>query len=91
MDVLECSPLNPAEEERLRKKCWSEAAGGRYKGWVYKIGHIDRYDKTIESLMQQTQECSSYEEIDRWDKWLATSEDRLSTTEEQIRHMNSKF
>jgi len=37
------SPI-PAEEERLRNRCWLEAADGRYKGRVYGIGHVDRHD-----------------------------------------------
>jgi len=43
--------------------------------------------------MQQTQACTSKqvesEEIDHLRQRVATSEDRLSTSEEQIRQMNS--
>jgi len=45
--------------------------------------------------MQQTQACSykqvEFEEIDCLRQRLITSEDRLSTSEEQIRQMNSRF
>ncbi|KOM49383.1 hypothetical protein LR48_Vigan08g021000 [Vigna angularis] len=37
--ALACSPLDLAEEERLRNRCCLEAASGKYKGRVYGIGN----------------------------------------------------
>jgi len=86
--VSEWSPLNPTEKERLRNRFWLEAVGGRYKGWVYGIGQVDRHDESIQSFMLHTQACSSKqvesEEIDRLRQRLATSKDHLSTTENRL-------
>ncbi|KOM54357.1 hypothetical protein LR48_Vigan10g024900 [Vigna angularis] len=54
-----CSPLDPAEEERLRKQCWLEAIGGKYKGRVYDIGNVSSQDDCVDSYIQQTQTSSS--------------------------------
>ncbi|CAJ1965354.1 unnamed protein product, partial [Sphenostylis stenocarpa] len=55
----QCTPLDPVEEERLRNRCWLEAAGGRYKGRVYGVGHVDSSDDCVESYLQQTEAWSS--------------------------------
>ncbi|KOM42859.1 hypothetical protein LR48_Vigan05g046300 [Vigna angularis] len=39
-----CTPLDPTDEERLRNRCWLEAAGGKYKGRVYDIGNVSSQD-----------------------------------------------
>ncbi|KOM58145.1 hypothetical protein LR48_Vigan11g117900 [Vigna angularis] len=57
--VSASSPLDPAEEERLRNRCWLEAAGGRYKGRVYDIGNVSSQDDCVDSYIQQTQASSS--------------------------------
>jgi len=57
--VSQCTPLDPVEEERLRNKCWLEVAGGRYKGRVYGVGHVDSRDDRVQSYLKQTQACSS--------------------------------
>jgi len=43
--------MDPAEEERLRNRCWLEAAGGRYKGQVYRVGHVDSNDDCVDSYI----------------------------------------
>ncbi|XP_052723730.1 uncharacterized protein LOC128193692 [Vigna angularis] len=53
------SPLDPAEEERLRNRCWLEAAGGKYKGRVYGIGNVTSQDDCVDSYIQQTQASST--------------------------------
>ncbi|KOM50027.1 hypothetical protein LR48_Vigan08g085400 [Vigna angularis] len=53
--VSASSPLDPAEEERLRNRCWLEAAGGKYKGRVYGIGNVTSQDDCVDSYIQQTQ------------------------------------
>ena len=53
------TPLDLAEEERLRNCCWLEVVGGRYKGGVYGVGHVDRQDDCIDRYLQQTQASSS--------------------------------
>ncbi|XP_047165537.1 uncharacterized protein LOC124834790 [Vigna umbellata] len=52
--VSTSSPLDPAEEERLRNRCWLEAAGGKYKGRVYDIGNVTSQDDCVDSYIQQT-------------------------------------
>ncbi|KOM58158.1 hypothetical protein LR48_Vigan11g119200 [Vigna angularis] len=54
-----CSPLDPAEEERLRNRCWLEVVGGKYKGRVYGIGNVNSQDDCVDSYIQQTQASSS--------------------------------
>ncbi|KOM25009.1 hypothetical protein LR48_Vigan45s001100 [Vigna angularis] len=54
-----CSPLDPAEEERLRNRCWLEAVGGKYKGRVYDIGNVSSQDDCVDSYIQHTQASSS--------------------------------
>ncbi|KOM29072.1 hypothetical protein LR48_Vigan632s000700 [Vigna angularis] len=44
-----CSPLDTTEEERLRNRCWLEAAGGKYKGRVYDMGNISSQDDCVDS------------------------------------------
>jgi len=51
--------LDHVEEERLRNKCWLEAASGRYKGRVYGVGQVDSQDDCVQSYLKQTQACSS--------------------------------
>ncbi|XP_068471197.1 uncharacterized protein [Phaseolus vulgaris] len=51
--------LDPAEEERLRSRCWLETVGGRYKGRVYGIGRVDRQDDCVGRYIQETQSSSS--------------------------------
>ncbi|WVZ07985.1 hypothetical protein V8G54_021331 [Vigna mungo] len=53
------SPLDPADKERLRNRCWLEAAGGKYKGRVYGIGNVSSQDDCVDSYVQQTQASSS--------------------------------
>lgn len=53
------TPLDPAEEERLRNNCWLEVAGGRYKGRVYKVEHFGCQDDYVDRYLQQTQASSS--------------------------------
>ncbi|XP_014511548.1 uncharacterized protein LOC106770247 [Vigna radiata var. radiata] len=48
------SPLDPAEEERLRNQCWLDAAGGRYKGRVYGIGNVSSQNDCVDSYIRQT-------------------------------------
>ncbi|KOM41220.1 hypothetical protein LR48_Vigan04g141800 [Vigna angularis] len=57
--VSTSSPLDPAEEERLRNRCWLEAAGGKYKGRVYDIGNVTSQDDCVDSYIQQTQASST--------------------------------
>ncbi|KOM43167.1 hypothetical protein LR48_Vigan05g077100 [Vigna angularis] len=57
--VSASSSLDPTEEERLRNRCWLEAAGGRYKGRVYGIGNVSSQDDCVDSYIQQTQASSS--------------------------------
>ncbi|KOM25619.1 hypothetical protein LR48_Vigan125s000900 [Vigna angularis] len=57
--VSTSSPLDPAEEERLRNRCWLEAAGGKYKGRVYGIGNVTSQDDCVDSYIQQTQASST--------------------------------
>ncbi|WVZ08239.1 hypothetical protein V8G54_021585 [Vigna mungo] len=54
-----CSPLDPADEERLRNCCWLEAAGGKYKGRAYDIGNVSFQDDCVDSYIQQTHASSS--------------------------------
>ncbi|CAJ1968927.1 unnamed protein product [Sphenostylis stenocarpa] len=49
----QCTPLDPVEEKRLRNRCWLEVAGGRYKGRVYGVGHVDSSDYCVESYLQE--------------------------------------
>ncbi|KOM34542.1 hypothetical protein LR48_Vigan02g069200 [Vigna angularis] len=42
--------IDPAEEERLRNRCWLEAAGGKYKGRVYDIGNLQQYGQQLQNL-----------------------------------------
>ncbi|XP_052735856.1 uncharacterized protein LOC108336651 [Vigna angularis] len=56
--VSTSSPLDPAEEEILRNRCWLEAAGGKYKGRVYGIGNVTSQDDCVDSYIQQTQASS---------------------------------
>ncbi|KOM55792.1 hypothetical protein LR48_Vigan10g168400 [Vigna angularis] len=48
--VSACSPLDPAKEERLRNRCWLEAAGGKYKGRVYRIGNLQQYGQQLQKF-----------------------------------------
>ncbi|KOM34242.1 hypothetical protein LR48_Vigan02g039200 [Vigna angularis] len=48
-----CSFLDPAEEERLRNRCWLEAAGGKYKE------RVSSQDDCVDSYIQQTHASSS--------------------------------
>ncbi|KOM57882.1 hypothetical protein LR48_Vigan11g091500 [Vigna angularis] len=57
--VSTSSPLDPAEEERLRNRCWLEAVGGTYKGRVYDIGNVTSQDDCVDSYIQQTQASST--------------------------------
>ncbi|KOM27451.1 hypothetical protein LR48_Vigan406s026100 [Vigna angularis] len=57
-----CSPLDPTEEERLRNRCWLEAAGGKYKGRVYGIGNVNYQDDYVDSYIQQTQTSSTQQQ-----------------------------
>ncbi|KOM54783.1 hypothetical protein LR48_Vigan10g067500 [Vigna angularis] len=57
--VSTTSPLDPAEEERLRNQCWLEAAVGKYKGRVYGIGNFTSQDDCVDSYIQQTQASST--------------------------------
>ncbi|BAU01575.1 hypothetical protein VIGAN_11083700, partial [Vigna angularis var. angularis] len=45
--------------ERLRNRCWLEAAGGKYKGRVYGIGNVTSQDDCVDSYIQQTQASST--------------------------------
>ncbi|KOM55328.1 hypothetical protein LR48_Vigan10g122000 [Vigna angularis] len=58
-EFVDESPLDPAEEERLRNRCWLEAIGGKYKGRVYDIGNVSSQDDCVDSYIQQTQASSS--------------------------------
>jgi len=80
--------MDPAEEERLRNKCWLEAAGGRYKKRVYGVGHVDSNDDCVDSYIQQTQASSSQQVNPEQIIQLQT---RLATSEERIRLMSSQF
>ncbi|KOM48157.1 hypothetical protein LR48_Vigan07g186100 [Vigna angularis] len=57
--VSTSSPLDPTKEERLRNRCWLEAAGGKYKGRVYGIGNVTSQDDCVDSYIQQTQASST--------------------------------
>ncbi|KOM48043.1 hypothetical protein LR48_Vigan07g174700 [Vigna angularis] len=46
-----CSPLDPTEEERLRNRCWLEAVGGKYKGRVYGIGNLEKFQGFLGVLL----------------------------------------
>ncbi|BAT90159.1 hypothetical protein VIGAN_06134600 [Vigna angularis var. angularis] len=98
----ETSPLDPIEQEKLRNKCWLQAVGGRYKGQVYGIGHVDSQDECVDSYMQQTESSSSQQvNVEEFNELqtilvqsesrLANSESRLTSSEEQIRHITSQF
>ncbi|QCD97297.1 hypothetical protein DEO72_LG6g2007 [Vigna unguiculata] len=86
--VSQSTPMDPAEEERLRNKCWLEAAGGRYKGRVYGVGHVDSNDDCVDSYIQQTQASSSQQVNPEQIIQLQT---QLATSEERIRQMSSQF
>ncbi|QCE06360.1 hypothetical protein DEO72_LG9g1372 [Vigna unguiculata] len=85
-------PLYPVEEERLRNKCCLEATGGRYKGRVYGVGHLDSQDDCVQSYLKHTQACSSQqvplEDINELQQRLATTEDRMS---EKNHEMSTQF
>jgi len=53
------TPLDPVEEEKLRRRCWLETVGGRYKGRVYGVGRVDRQDDCVGRYLQETQPSSS--------------------------------
>jgi len=53
------TPLDPAEEERLRSRCLLETIGGKYKGRVYGVGRVDRQDVCVGRYLQETQTSSS--------------------------------
>ncbi|XP_017434573.1 uncharacterized protein LOC108341397 [Vigna angularis] len=59
VDVSASSPLDPTEEERIKNRCWLEAAGGKYKGRVYGIGNVTSQDDCVDSYIQQTQASST--------------------------------
>ncbi|KOM37844.1 hypothetical protein LR48_Vigan03g122600 [Vigna angularis] len=56
---IPCSSLDPAEEERLRNRCWLEDAGGKYKGRVYDIRNVNSQDDCVDSYIQHTHASSS--------------------------------
>ncbi|CAJ1932594.1 unnamed protein product [Sphenostylis stenocarpa] len=72
-----------------------EAAGGRYKGRVYGVGHVDSSDDCVESYLQQTEACSSQkadsQKISQLTQRLESSEQRLESSEEKICMMSSQF
>ncbi|XP_014506396.1 uncharacterized protein LOC106766156 [Vigna radiata var. radiata] len=45
------SPLDPADEERLRNRCWLEDVGGKYKGRVYGIGNLEKFQGFLGVLL----------------------------------------
>ena len=57
------TPLDPAEKERLRSRCWLETVGGRYKGRVYGVGRVDRQDDCVGCYLQETQPSSSNKKV----------------------------
>jgi len=61
MQTLIYTPLDPAQEERLRNSCWLEVAYGRYKGRVYRVGRVDLQDDCVDHYLQQTQTYFSKE------------------------------
>ncbi|KOM44018.1 hypothetical protein LR48_Vigan05g162300 [Vigna angularis] len=83
-----CSPLDPADEERLRNQCWLDVAGGRYKGRVYGIGNVSAQDDCVDSYIQQTQASSSQQPMADDISNLHT---RVSTHDDQLRQMNSQL
>ena len=74
--------LDPAEEERLRSRCWLETVGGRYKGRVYGIGRVDRQDDCVGRYIQETQSSSSNNK--------ANSEE-IVELKQHIERMDAKF
>ncbi|XP_052723840.1 uncharacterized protein LOC108321902 [Vigna angularis] len=83
-----CSPLDPADEERLRNQCWLDVAGGRYKGRVYGIGNVSAQDDCVDSYIQQTHASSSQQPMADDISNLHT---RVSTHDDQLRQMNSQL
>jgi len=43
--------MDLAKEERLRNICWLEATGGRYKGRVFGVGHVDSNDDCVDGYI----------------------------------------
>ncbi|XP_068475168.1 uncharacterized protein [Phaseolus vulgaris] len=58
------TPLDPAEEERLRSCCLLETIGGKYKGRVYGVGRVDRQDVCVGRYLQETQPSSGNKKAD---------------------------
>ncbi|KAH1198373.1 hypothetical protein GmHk_18G051972 [Glycine max] len=54
------TPLDPAEEQRLRSRCWVAAVGPKHKGNLYGTGDLAHtYKCENDSFLQHTQGSSS--------------------------------
>ncbi|XP_022641820.1 uncharacterized protein LOC106773017 [Vigna radiata var. radiata] len=82
------SPLDPAEEERLRNRCRLEAASGRYKGRVYDIGNVNIQDDCVNSYIRQTQ-ASPIQQSNA--EVLHNLKMQIASQEQQLRHMTSRW
>ncbi|KOM54381.1 hypothetical protein LR48_Vigan10g027300 [Vigna angularis] len=56
--AIRLSP-RPCGGGKIEKRCWLEAASGKYKRHVYDIGNVGSQDDCINSYIQQTQTSSS--------------------------------
>ncbi|KAG5034886.1 hypothetical protein JHK87_009796 [Glycine soja] len=57
------TPLDPAEEQRLRSRCWVAVAGPKCKGRLYGTGDLAHtYNCGSDSFMQHTEGSSSHAE-----------------------------
>jgi len=52
--TLQYTPLDLAEEERLRNRCWLEVVGGMYKGRVYGVGHVNPHADCVKNYLLMT-------------------------------------
>ena len=76
------TPLDLAEEERLRNCCWLEVVGGRYKGRVYGVRRVDLQNDSVDRYLQETQASSSNKKVDL---------EEIVELRQQIQHMNTRF
>ena len=76
------TPLDPAEEEKLRSRCWLETVGRRYKGRVYGVRRVDRPDDCVGRYLQETQPSSSNKK---------TNSEEIVELRQHIERMDARF
>ncbi|TKY50694.1 hypothetical protein E2542_SST22198 [Spatholobus suberectus] len=92
----ESSPLDPAEEERLRTQCWIEVADGKKKRRIYRNKELTHgYRCGDNNLVQQPQACSNCSHVSKemvqLRQQLLSLEQEICRVREDNERLNRQF